>query len=91
MLLVKLVYMQHIKSFVLPIAIILGIFFNKYIVVLQPALPFFIFLMLYFSFNALDVRSMRFTKFDLWLLLFQVAVSSVVYLIIKPFDESVAQ
>lgn len=83
--------MHHLKSFVLPIAIILGIFFNKYIVVLQLALPVFIFLMLYFSFNALDVKMMRFTRFDLWLLLFQVVVSSVAYLIIKPFDETVAQ
>jgi BASS family bile acid:Na+ symporter len=82
---------HHIKSFVLPIAILLGFFFHRYIVVLQPTLPFLIFLMLYFSFNALNVKSIRFTKFDLWLLLFQIVASTTIYLIIYPFDAIVAQ
>lgn len=83
--------MQRFKSWILPLAIILGIFFHKYIVVLQPALPYFIFLMLYFSFNALDVKTMRFTMFDFWLLLFQLVVSAAVYFLIRPFSEIVAQ
>ena len=83
--------MQRFKSWILPIAIVLGIFFHEYIVVLQPALPYFIFLMLYFSFNALDVKTMRFTMFDFWLLLFQLVVSTALYFIIRPFSEIVAQ
>lgn len=83
--------MQRLKSWILPIAIVLGIFFHEYIVVLQPALPYFIFLMLYFSFNSLDVKTMRFTMFDFWLLLFQLVVSTAVYFIIRPFSEIVAQ
>ena len=83
--------MQRFKSLVLPIAIILGVFFHEYITVLHPALPYFIFLMLYFSFNALDVKKMRFTMFDFWLLLFQLVVSTVVFFIILPFNDIVAQ
>lgn len=83
--------MKHLKSFVLPIAFVLGLFFNKYISVLNPTLPSLIFLMLFFSFNALNVKTIRLTRFDLWLLLFQVVVSSTVFLIIRPFDETVAQ
>lgn len=83
--------MKHIKSFVLPIAILLGLFFNKYISVLNPTLPYLIFLMLYFSFNALDVKTIRLTRFDFWLLLFQLVVSLAAFLIIRPFDEIVAQ
>ena len=83
--------MQRFKSWILPIAIVLGIFFHEYIVVLQPALPYFIFLMLYFSFNSLDVKTMRFTMFDFWLLLFQLVVSMVLYFILRPFSEIVAQ
>lgn len=83
--------MQRYKSWILPIAIVLGIFFHEYIVVLQPALPYLIFLMLYFSFNALDVKKMRFTMFDFWLLLFQVVVSTLFYFLIRPFDDVVAQ
>ena len=83
--------MQRFKSWILPIAIVLGIFFHEYIIVLQPALPYFIFLMLYFSFNSLDVKTMRFTMFDFWLLLFQLVVSTAVYFAIRPFDEVIAE
>ena len=83
--------MQRFKSWILPIAIVLGIFFHEYIIVLQPALPYFIFVMLYFSFNSLDVKTMRFTMFDFWLLAFQLVVSSIVYFAIRPFDEVIAQ
>lgn len=83
--------MQRFKSWILPIAIVLGIFFHEYIVVLQPALPYFIFLMLYFSFNSLDVKTMRFTMFDFWLLLFQLVVSTGIYFLIRPFDETLAE
>ena len=83
--------MQRFKSWILPIAIVLGIFFHEYIVVLQPALPYFIFLMLYFSFNSLDVKTMRFTMFDFWLLLFQLVVSTACYFILLPFDGIIAQ
>ena len=85
------IVMQRFKSWILPIAIVLGIFFHEYIVVLQPALPYFIFLMLYFSFNSLDVKTMRFTMFDFWLLLFQLVVSTGVYFLIRPFDEILAE
>ena len=88
---VRFTAMQRLKSWILPIAIVLGIFFHESIVVLQPALPYFIFLMLYFSFNSLDVKTMRFTMFDFWLLLFQLVVSTAVYFIIRPFSEIVAQ
>jgi BASS family bile acid:Na+ symporter len=87
----KLKVMQRFKSWILPIAIVLGVFFHEYIIVLQPALPYLIFLMLYFSFNSLDVKTMRFSMFDFWLLLFQLVVSTVVYFLIRPFDEIVAQ
>ncbi len=83
--------MQRFKSWILPIAIVLGLFFHEYIVVLQPALPYLIFMMLFISFNSLDVKEMRFTMFDFWLLLFQLVVSTAMYFAIRPFNEVVAQ
>lgn len=83
--------MQRLRSWILPIAIVLGLFFHEYIVVLEPALPYLIFVMLYFSFNSLDVRKMRFTMFDFWLLLFQLVVSTAMYFLIRPMNEVVAQ
>ena len=75
----------------MPIAIVLGVFFHEYIIVLQPALPYFIFVMLYFSFNSLDVKTIRFTKFDVSLLVFQLTVSTGIYFAIRPFDETIAE
>lgn len=83
--------MQRIKSWILPIAIILSVLFHDYIVVLNPTLPYFLILLLYFSFNSLDLKTMRFTMFDFWLMLFQQVVSTAVYLLIKPLDEVVAE
>lgn len=83
--------MQRYKSWILPIAILLGLFFHEQIAVLSPVLPYLIFIMLFFSFNALDVRKMRVTMFDIWLLLFQIVVSTVCYFIIRPLDDVVAQ
>ena len=83
--------MQRIKSWILPIAIILSVLFHDYIVILNSTLPYFLILLLYFSFNSLDVKTMRFTMFDFWLLLFQIVVSTAVYLLIKPFNEVVAE
>lgn len=83
--------MQRYKSWILPIAIVVSFFFHEYIVVLNPTLPYLLILLLYFSFNSLDVKTMRFTMFDFRLLLFQIVVSTTVYLLIKPFDEVVAQ
>ena len=76
---------------VLPFAILLGVFFHEHIVTLQPILPYFIFLMLYFSFNSLDVKKMRFTMFDFWLLLFQLVVSTACYFALRPWSEELAQ
>lgn len=83
--------MQRYKSWILPIAIVLGIFFHERIVVLAPALPYLIAAMLYFSFNSLDVKKMHFTMFDFWLLLFQLVVSTAVYLLLRPLSDVVAQ
>lgn len=83
--------MQRYKSWILPIAILLGIFFHEQIAVLQPALPYLIFVMLFFSFNALDIKKMRVTMLDVWLLLFQLIVSTACYFALRPFDEDVAQ
>lgn len=83
--------MNRFRSLVLPFAILLGIFFHEYIVKLQPVLPYFIFLMLYFSFNSLDVKKMRFSMFDFWLLLFQLVVSTAFYFLLRPWSEVIAQ
>lgn len=83
--------MQRHKSLILPVAILLGLFFHETISVLQPLLPYLIFIMLFFSFNALNVREMRFSMFDFWLLLFQLGLSTALFFLLLPFSKDLAQ
>src|SRR5574344_1538104 len=83
--------MQRYKRLILPIAIVLGMFFHEQIAVLQPFLPYLIFVMLFFSFNSMNVKDMRFGMFDFWLLMFQLVASVAFYFLLRPFDEVIAQ
>ena len=83
--------MQRHKSLILPVAILLGLFFHETISVLQPLLPYLIFIMLFFSFNALNVKEMRFSMFNFWLLLFQLGLSTALFFLLRPFNEDLAQ
>ncbi|WP_373730687.1 transporter [Bacteroides heparinolyticus] len=83
--------MQRHKSLILPVAILLGLFFHETISVLQPLLPYLIFIMLFFSFNALNVKEMRFSMFNFWLLLFQLGLSTALFFLLRSFNEDLAQ
>ena len=83
--------MQKYRSFILPIAIILGLFFHHYIALLTPAVPYLIFCILFLNFAALDFSKLKFSMMDVWLVLFQVVVSISCYALISPLDEVVAQ
>ena len=83
--------MQKYRSYVLPVAIILGLFFHRYFAQLNPIVPYLIAIMLFFTYTNVDLKSMRISPFHLWLLLFQVVGSLLLYLIIKPFNIIIAQ
>lgn len=83
--------MQKYRSYILPIAIVLGLFFHSYIKVLSPIVPYLIFAMLFLTYSSIQVRKMHLTYFDLWLILFQLAASLVFYFIVKPFDAALAE
>lgn len=78
--------MQHIdttklRAYVLPVAIVLGILLHKWCAVFKVILPYLIFSMLLLNFVAVDIRKLRFTKIDVWLLLFQIILSLISYLL----------
>ena len=83
--------MQKYRSFILPIAITIGLFFHHYIAFLTPAVPYLIFSILFFNFAALDFSKLKFSMMDVWLVLFQVVVSISCYALIRPLNEVVAQ
>lgn len=83
--------MQAYRSYVLPFALLLGLIFHSYIAALSALVPFLIFIMLFFTYSSIQIRNMRVSFFDLWLVLFQLIASIGFYFLIRPFNETIAQ
>lgn len=75
----------------LPIAMLTGALFHTYIGMLSFLTPALIFCMLFLTFSKISPRNMKFSKLHIWLLLIQLAGSLMVYGLIAPFNEEVAQ
>lgn len=71
--------MQKIRPYVLPIAIVLGLLLHKWCAIFSFLVPFIIFAILLLTFTAVDLRKLRLTMLDFWLMLFQVVVSTGCY------------
>ncbi len=77
--------MNKFRSFVLPIAIVLGLLLHKYCAMFTPYVPILIFAMLLLNFAAVDVRKLKITMLDVWLMLFQIVVSMGCYWLVMLF------
>ena len=75
--------MQKIKSYVLPIAIVLGLLLHNYCAAFSVAVPYIIFSILLLTFTAVDIKKLRFKPMFIWIILFQVAVSLGGYALLK--------
>lgn len=74
--------MQRLRSYVLPIAILLGLIFHRWCAYLSFITPYFIFLILLLNFAAVNVRKLRVTWLSMWIMLFQIIVSIGCYYLI---------
>lgn len=85
--------MARLRSFVLPIAIVLGLLLHRWCAYLAFIIPYAIFLILLLNFAAVDVRKLRISKLSIWIMLFQILVSLGCYLLINTLchNELVAQ
>ena len=75
--------MQKVKSYVLPIAIVLGLLFHDFCAKVNVAVPFFVFSILLLTFSAVDIRKLRFKPLFIWIILFQVVVSLGSYYLLR--------
>ena len=75
--------MQKIRSYILPIAIILGLLLHDYCAAFTVAVPYIIFTILLLTFTAVDIRQLRFKPLFTWIILFQVAVSLGGYALLR--------
>jgi len=78
--------MKHIRTFVLPIAIILGLLFHKECHYLKVIVPTLIFTILLLNFVAVDVKKLRINMMSVWLMLFQVGVSVGTYFLLSALN-----
>jgi len=75
--------MQKIRSYILPIAIVLGLLLHQYCAAFSVAVPYLIFSILLLTFSAVDVRRLKFSPMFVWILLFQIVVSIGLYALLK--------
>ena len=85
--------MNRFRDFVLPVAIVLGLIFHSYCGFLARFVPYVIFCILLLNFVSVDLKKMRLSWLDLWLVLFQITVSlgSYLLLMLLGVDEIIAQ
>ena len=75
--------MQRFRPYVLPVAIVLGLLFHRFCGSIAFLVPYVIFTILLLTFAAVDLRRLRLTRLDVWLMLFQVVVSAACYVAVK--------
>ncbi len=80
--------MQKIRSYILPVAIVLGLLLHEYCASFSVAVPYLIFSILLLTFTAVDVRKLKFSPMFVWILLFQIVVSIGMYALLKAFGAS---
>ena len=67
--------MHRFRSFVLPFAIVMGLLFHRPLVSVREVTPYLIFAILLLNNVAVDMKKLKVTGLDLWLMLFQIVVS----------------
>lgn len=75
----------------LPIAMLIGAFFNDFFQSLAFMTPYLIFAMLFITYCKLSFRDLRFNRLHLWLLSIQIICSLVTYALLVWFNPVVAQ
>lgn len=82
---------QQLKSAMLPIALIGGAVFYKWIGFLTFLSPYLIFAMLFITYCKLDVRDFKPSREHVMLLLVQMLLATVTYFICAPFNHTLAE
>ena len=84
-------YLQHRKNLVLPIALIGGAVFNKWMGHLTFLSPYLIFAMLFITYCKLSLKDLKVGKFEFSLLVVQMVLSAVTYFSLFWLDHTVAE
>lgn len=82
---------KFLEKYLLPIAMVIGIAFNKQLSIFSPFLPILIALMLFITYCRISLQDIKLTKFHYILLGIQYIGSAVIYLALRPINEILAQ
>ena len=83
--------LQKLKTYMLPIAMIVGAIFYKYVESVSFLTPYLIFSMLLITYCKLSLRNMNISPLHFWLLLIQIFGSLLVYYFLLPLDSMIAE
>ncbi|HMM16492.1 MAG TPA: transporter [Petrimonas sp.] len=82
---------KFLEKYLLPIAMIIGIVFHNLLAILSPITPYLLSLMLFITYCRISWSDIRLTKFHYILLAIQYIGSALIYLAVRPFNETLAQ
>lgn len=82
---------KKIKSYMMPISMIVGIVFYPYLSEFSFLTPYLIFFMLLITYTNISLRSVQFSTLHFWLLAIQIVGSIVAFLAIRNIDPIIAQ
>ncbi len=80
--------MHKLRAYVLPFAIVMGLLFHHQLVFLRGVTPYLIFTILLLNNVAVDMKKLKVTGLDLWVMLFQIVVSLGSYYLAKALGAS---
>lgn len=80
--------MHRLRSYVLPFAIVAGLLFHRQLVYLRDVTPYLIFTILLLNNVAVDMKKLKVTGLDWWIMLYQVVVSLGSYFLAKALGAS---
>ncbi len=84
-------FRRAIKPWMLPIAMLTGMLLHNYISYVEFLSPILIFIMLLITYCRIDLRHFRFGGYIWWLLMVQIVGAVAVYLVLRPFNDLIAQ
>lgn len=82
---------KFLEKYLLPVAMLLGIAFHRQLSILSPIIPWLLALMLFITYSRVRWADIQLTRFHYILLAIQYGGSAIVYLVLRPFNNVLAQ
>lgn len=82
---------KFLEKYLLPVAMLLGFAFHRQLSILSPIIPWLLALMLFITYSRVRWADIQLTRFHYILLAIQYGGSALVYLVLRPFNDVLAQ